>query len=61
MNETEILQLIKNESTTENNKLKLPCGKAWEISSKYDVSLKKIGEICNVNSIKIKDCSLGCF
>ncbi len=61
MNDKEILELIKNKTFNEGGKEKLACGSAWELSLKEDVSMKKIGELCDSNSIKICLCSLGCF
>ncbi|HBM17076.1 MAG TPA: hypothetical protein DD381_12140 [Lentisphaeria bacterium] len=61
MNDKEILELIQKHSIKSDGKEKLSCSAAWDISAKNDVSLMKIGELCNANSIKICDCSLGCF
>lgn len=61
MNDREILALIKEHTIKANGKEKLACKTAWDLASKHDISLKKIGELCDNNSIKICDCSLGCF
>ena len=61
MNDNDILGLIRKNTTHSGGKEKLACAAAWDISTKYDVSLRKIGELCDANSIKIYACSLGCF
>jgi len=40
---------------------KLPCAKAFQLSKELDLSLKAIGEFCNEENIRIKNCQLGCF
>lgn len=37
------------------------CPQAFAIAKKHKVSLKAIGDYCNVNKIKIRGCQLGCF
>ena len=54
-------QKIYNEIVTIECKKKISCSKAHQISSELNVSLKKIGEICNEEGIKISQCQLGCF
>jgi hypothetical protein len=40
---------------------KLPCAKAFQLSKELDLSIKAIGEFCNEENIRIKNCQLGCF
>ncbi len=40
---------------------KLPCAMAFKLSKELDLSLKAIGEFCNEENIRIKNCQLGCF
>lgn len=61
MNDREILELIRKNTINSNGKEKLTCKAAWDLASKHDIQLNKIGELCDGNSIKICDCSLGCF
>ncbi|MEI6054705.1 MAG: hypothetical protein WCR55_01490 [Lentisphaerota bacterium] len=61
MNDKEILELIRKNTIKANGKEKFTCKAAWDLASKHDIPLKKIGELCDSNSIKICDCSLGCF
>ena len=42
-------------------KKKMPCAKAFQLSSENEISLKEIGEICNAENVKISSCQLGCF
>lgn len=61
MNDKEILELIRKNLVSVNDKQKLTCKTAWNLATQYDIPLKKIGELCDNNDIKICDCSLGCF
>lgn len=40
---------------------KLPCAKAFQLSKELDLSIRAIGEFCNEENIRIKNCQLGCF
>ncbi len=40
---------------------KLPCAAAFALSRELGASLKEIGEFCNKENIRIKNCQLGCF
>ena len=40
---------------------KLPCAKAFQLSKELDLSIKAIGDFCNEENIRIKNCQLGCF
>ncbi len=40
---------------------KLPCAVALALSRELGASLKEIGEFCNKENIRIKNCQLGCF
>jgi len=40
---------------------KLPCAKAFRLADELGVPLKEIGEFCNAEGIRIKNCQLGCF
>ena len=37
------------------------CAAAFSLSSKHDVPLKKIYDLCNELKVRIKNCQLGCF
>jgi hypothetical protein len=40
---------------------KLSCARAFQLSVELDLSLKVIGDFCNEEGIKVKNCQLGCF
>jgi hypothetical protein len=40
---------------------KLPCSRAWAISSQFNVSKIMIGSTCEFLGVKINDCQLGAF
>jgi nucleoside-triphosphatase THEP1 len=42
-------------------KNQISCKQCFEAADKCNVSLKKIGRICNEKNIKIRNCQLGCF
>jgi hypothetical protein len=39
----------------------LPCARAFQLSVEFNLSLKAIGDFCNAEGIKLKNCQLGCF
>ena len=39
----------------------LPCARAFQLSVEIDIPLKVLGEFCNEEGIKVKNCQLGCF
>lgn len=45
----------------EEGKKKLSCAQAFKIASDLQVPVKQIGDCCNENEIKLKNCQLGCF
>ncbi len=51
----------KNEIREAAKDNKLPCAMAFKLSKELDLSLKAIGEFCNEENIRIKNCQLGCF
>ena len=57
MNTEEIRSILEKEGIT----TELPCGRAFEISEKYGVSISDIAKFCNEQNIKIRACQLGCF
>jgi hypothetical protein len=42
-------------------KNQISCKQCFEAAGKCNVSLKKVGRICNEKNIKIRNCQLGCF
>ena len=40
---------------------RLPCERAWDIASLFNVHKLNITEICEFKKIKIRDCQLGAF
>ena len=61
MNPEEYGKIIEESAINNEGRKELPCAKAFEISSKYGVSLKDIGAYCTARKIKISRCQLGCF
>jgi hypothetical protein len=64
-------KIIRAEDTT-NQELKdvvvgstedsrLSCAVAWQIADRFNVGKKVVGNVCQANGIKIKDCRLGAF
>ena len=61
MNAEEYGKIIEESSIDKDGRKVLPCTKAFELSEKFGISLKDIGEYCTGNGIKISRCQLGCF
>ena len=57
MKQEELMEILRNNLSDS----KLPCATAFQISRKYKVSQKLIGEVANEAKIKISHCQLGCF
>jgi len=57
MNDAELKEIIKANAGDNG----LNCATAFSIAKKHDVSLQKIGDVCNEMGIKIRNCQLGCF
>jgi hypothetical protein len=54
-------KLVVSAAVSRKGKKILACAKAFKLSQELDLSLKKIGNICDKNDIKIVSCQLGCF
>ncbi len=54
-------QKKKIRETAANHGGKLPCAAAFTLQKELGVTLKEIGEFCNEENIRIKNCQLGCF
>lgn len=39
----------------------IQCIQAEEISAKYGIPRREIGDYCNAHDVKIRGCQLGCF
>lgn len=57
MTREEVIELIRK--SVEGNRL--TCDTAHQLSEKYNIPLRDIGEICNDLKIRISACMLGCF
>lgn len=57
--------LLKSEvlkaTVMRNGKPILSCKKALWLAGKFNVSPKRVGALCDKESIKIRQCQLGCF
>ena len=61
MTKEELKKRILAEVEKKDDVLYLSCKKAHEISDDLDVSLGRIGKVCNEETVRIKSCQLGCF
>ncbi len=61
MNADEYGKIIVEASIDKDGRKVMYCAKAFELSEKFGISLKDIGEYCTGNGIKISGCQLGCF
>ena len=59
--QNEIIEAIIGAAKDIEGKKKLACAQAFELAGRLNVSLSRIGEVCNDNDIRICSCQLGCF
>lgn len=52
---------IKNAVIESSHNHRLSCEKAWQIADRFNISKRTVGNLCQANRIKIKDCRLGAF
>jgi len=53
--------VLKAAIVGKRNRKLLPCAKAFGLSRKCGISLRRLGETCNREGIRIARCQLGCF
>ncbi|AAK79958.1 hypothetical protein BJV85_001877 [Clostridium acetobutylicum] len=61
MDENQIMDSINKHCLMVNGKKQLQCAIAFKIAKEFNISVSTIGTLCNKNSIKIKNCQIGCF
>ncbi|MEI7880178.1 MAG: hypothetical protein WCI95_04800 [bacterium] len=61
MQQTELKEAVVKATVKRNGKPILTCKKALLLAGKFDVTPKQIGKLCDSESIKIRQCQLGCF
>ena len=52
---------VLNNSIRDGDRLRLTCERGHQLSSALNVDIRRIGEICQAEGIKIVHCQLGCF
>lgn len=57
----ELVKAIVSTAGIEDDKKFLSCAEAFDLAKKFDVKIAEIGDICNDQDIKLKECQLGCF
>jgi hypothetical protein len=55
------MEVLKDAVKNAARNNRLTCEKAHALGKELDVSLEKIGAVCNELNIRIKTCQLGCF
>ena len=61
MNRDELAKIIEETAVESEGVKRLSCAAAFELTGKYPVTLKEIGESCDRLGVKIVRCQLGCF
>jgi hypothetical protein len=56
-----ISEIVKNATVQEDDRIKLFCKTAFELSEKHNLDMLDIARVCNNEGIKIAKCQLGCF
>ena len=59
--ETKLIEAVIDTAIEVDGKKKMPCAKAFALARRLDTSIRRIGDICNAQDIKICKCQLGCF
>lgn len=54
-------QDIKNAVIGSSDNNRLSCKKAWQLADRFNITKLAVGNLCQANRIKIKDCRLGAF
>ncbi len=57
----DLVEVVKNSAKEMDGKTSLTCARAHQIVEENNTTLGVIGNICNENGIKIRNCQLGCF
>ena len=60
-NKEKLVKAVISAASIEEDKKFLSCAAAFELAAKFDVKIGEIGDICNAQEIKLKECQLGCF
>jgi hypothetical protein len=54
--------VVQNAITdSDTQKLKLTCDRGHQLAAELGVDIRRIGDVCQVEKIKIVHCQLGCF
>ncbi len=61
MNVEEYGRIIDEACFEKDGRKRLTCAKAFELSGKYGIPVRKIGNYCTKAGIRISNCQLGCF
>ena len=60
MSDNIVEKVLETAKDTDEGK-RINCVQAFGLAKELNVSLKRIGDICNEQDIKIHNCQLGCF
>lgn len=57
----EIIDAISDAATERDGRKLLACSQAFQIAEQFGVPVRKIGDYCTAEGIKMVHCQLGCF
>ncbi len=57
----EIIDAINEAATERDGRKMLSCPQAFQLAEQYSVPVRKIGDYCTTEGIKMVHCQLGCF
>ena len=60
-NQQTLTEAVKDAAEDRDGRAFLACAKAFLIARKFSVPVKRVGDVCNAEGIKIAQCQLGCF
>jgi hypothetical protein len=57
----ELIKAINTAAQLEGDRKYLSCAQAFALAKKFEATIGEVGDICNTEEIKLKECQLGCF
>lgn len=61
MDDEQLKIIVLQNASCEGNQKKFACERAHQMAAELGVEVRRIGEICIAERIKIIHCQLGCF
>lgn len=59
--EAKLINAVLEAAKEKDGRRQLPCAEAFRLAAVHEGEIRRIGQICNENNIRITNCQLGCF